>query len=45
MSYAIGVDLGGTNIKVAVISEDGEMLEWSTSESADDASGSWAERI
>lgn len=45
MSYAIGVDLGGTNIKVAVISEDGEMLEWSTGETADDATGSWAETI
>jgi len=27
MSYAIGVDLGGTNIKVAVVSEDGEVLD------------------
>src|SRR5437773_7880137 len=45
MSYAIGVDLGGTNIKVAVISEDGEMLEWSTGETADDATGSWAQMV
>jgi glucokinase len=45
MSYAIGVDLGGTNIKIAVISEDGEMLERSAAETADDATGSWAETI
>jgi glucokinase len=45
MSYAIGVDLGGTNIKVAVISEEGQILQQSTCPTADDATGSWAERI
>ncbi|MEP6913688.1 MAG: ROK family protein [bacterium] len=45
MSYAIGVDLGGTNIKIAVVSHDGEVLEYSTCETADDAAGSWAETI
>ncbi|MBA2705222.1 MAG: ROK family protein [Blastocatellia bacterium] len=45
MSYAIGVDLGGTNIKIAVVSHDGEVLEYSTCETADDATGSWAEMI
>ena len=45
MSYAIGVDLGGTNIKVAVVSEDGEVLDRSAAKTADDATGSWAETI
>jgi glucokinase len=44
MSYAIGVDLGGTNIKLAVISHDGEVLEYLTCETEDNA-GSWAETI
>jgi len=44
MSYAIGVDLGGTNIKIAVVSHDGEVLDHSTCETADDA-GCWAETI
>jgi len=41
----MGVDLGGTNIKVAVVSEDGQILQQSTGETADDATGSWAETI
>jgi glucokinase len=45
MSYAIGVDLGGTNIKVAVVSEDGKVLDRSAAKTADDATGSWAETI
>ncbi len=45
MSYAIGVDLGGTNIKVAVVSEEGEILGRSTSETWDTSAGSWAETI
>jgi glucokinase len=44
MSYAIGVDLGGTNIKIAVVSHDGEVLEYLTCETEDNA-GSWAETI
>jgi glucokinase len=44
MSYAIGIDLGGTNIKIAVVSHDGEVLDHSTCETADDA-GCWAETI
>jgi predicted NBD/HSP70 family sugar kinase len=43
MDYAIGIDLGGTNIKIAVVSHDGEVLDDSTSETADDAAGAWAE--
>ena len=45
MSYAIGVDLGGTNIKIAAISLDGEVLSYSTCETADDGAASWAETI
>jgi len=43
MNYAIGVDLGGTNIKFVVISHD-DVLEYSTCETADEA-GSWPRRI
>ena len=44
MSYSIGVDLGGTNIKIVVISNDGNVLEYLTCDT-DDAEGSWAGRI
>jgi predicted NBD/HSP70 family sugar kinase len=45
MSYAIGVDLGGTNVKVAAVSESGEVLESLTFETRDEPGGTWAERI
>ena len=44
MSYSIGVDLGGTNIKIVVISNDGNVLEYLTCDTAD-AEGSWAGTI
>jgi glucokinase len=44
MSYSIGIDLGGTNIKIVVLSLDGELLDYVTCETAD-ADGSWAETI
>lgn len=44
MSYSIGVDLGGTNIKIVVISSEGDVLEFLTCDTAD-AEGSWAETI
>jgi glucokinase len=44
MSYSVGVDLGGTNIKVVVVANDGELLEYVTCDTAD-AEGSWAETI
>jgi len=44
MSYSIGVDLGGTNIKIVVISNDGTVLEYLTCDTAD-AEGSWAQTI
>jgi glucokinase len=36
MRYAIGVDLGGTNIKIVAVSETGQMLERSTCETHGD---------
>src|SRR2546423_14032781 len=44
MSYSIGIDLGGTNIKIVVLSNDGELLDYVTCETAD-ADRSWAETI
>src|SRR6478672_6636898 len=44
MSYSIGVDLGGTNIKIVVISNDGDVLEYLTCDTAD-AVGAWAQTI
>ena len=45
-SYAIGVDLGGTNIKIAAVSHDGDVLEYQTAETADDVEGgAWANTI
>src|SRR5437762_1728949 len=38
MKYAIGIDLGGTNIKAVAISPAGEILERRTSETNDAAS-------
>ena len=44
MSYSVGVDLGGTNIKIVVVSDDGELLEYLTCDTGD-AQGSWSETI
>src|SRR6266699_2869080 len=44
MSYGIGVDLGGTNIKVVAVSEEGRTLARSTCETQTD-SGSWVDTI
>jgi len=44
MSYSIGVDLGGTNIKIVVISTEGDVLDYLTCDTAD-AEGSWAQTI
>src|SRR5215475_12285835 len=43
--YAIGIDLGGTNIKVAVCSEDGEVLSQLSHETADAPTSPWANTI
>jgi glucokinase len=44
MSYSIGVDLGGTNIKIVVVSIDGTVLDYLTCDTAD-SEGSWAQTI
>ncbi|HYE66924.1 MAG TPA: ROK family protein [Pyrinomonadaceae bacterium] len=45
MSYAVGFDLGGTNIKAVAVTEDGELLEHTTCPTEDDESGTWAEKV
>jgi predicted NBD/HSP70 family sugar kinase/uncharacterized phosphosugar-binding protein len=42
--YAIGIDLGGTNVKLASVSEGGEVLEARSFETRDE-DGRWAESI
>jgi len=44
MSYSVGIDLGGTNIKIVVISSEGNVLDYLTCDTAD-AEGSWAQTI
>src|ERR1044072_7917930 len=44
MSYSSGVDLGGTNIKIVVVSDDGTVLDYLTCDTAD-SEGSWAQTI
>ena len=44
MPYAIGVDLGGTNVKVRAVSEQGEILDRADF-ATHDAAGDWAARI
>ena len=45
MLYGIGVDLGGTNIKIVAVSAEGQILERSTCETQTDSPDSWVERI
>jgi glucokinase len=45
MSYAIGVDLGGTRIKAVAVDEAGEILDQVTSPTRDDASAAWAAEV
>lgn len=45
MNYAIGIDLGGTNIKTVAVNADGEMLEHSSCEVRDEAPGALAESV
>ena len=45
MRYGIGVDLGGTNIKIVAVSEEGQVLERSTCETQTDSPLSWVETI
>ncbi len=45
MRYGIGIDLGGTNIKIVAVSEEGQILERSTCETQTDSPVSWVETI
>ena len=46
MRYAVGVDLGGTNIKAVCVSEAGEVLDQASAPTRDSASqGSWVQTI
>src|ERR1044072_9353160 len=42
MDYAIGIDLGGTNIKAAAVTPSGEVLEQSSAETRDGGGDAWA---
>ena len=45
MRYAIGIDLGGTNVKLAAVSEGGLTLDRAALETHDQPGGDWAKRI
>ena len=45
MGYGIGIDLGGTNIKISTVSEDGLTLSRATHETEADSPGSWIATI
>ncbi len=45
MLYGIGIDLGGTNIKISAVSQEGQTLERSSYETHADSPNSWIETI
>lgn len=45
MRYGIGIDLGGTNIKISAVSEEGQTLERSRHGTETDSPTSWIETI
>jgi predicted NBD/HSP70 family sugar kinase/uncharacterized phosphosugar-binding protein len=45
MRHAIGIDLGGTNVKLVAVSESGDVSDASSFETRDVAGGDWADRI
>ena len=45
MDYAIGIDLGGTNVKLVAVTPAGEVLESASFETRDEPGGDWADRI
>ena len=45
MDYAIGIDLGGTNIKATAVTPSGEVLTESSAETRDDGSAAWAAAV
>ena len=44
VDYAIGIDLGGTNIKAVAANETGEVMAQSDAETRDDGGVAWAGR-
>lgn len=44
-AYAIGIDVGGTNVKAAAVTEDGRILHEDRFETTDNQAASWAPRI
>jgi glucokinase len=45
MSYTVGFDLGGTNIKAVAVTADGALLEKTTCATEDNESAGWAEKV
>ncbi|HKQ53383.1 MAG TPA: ROK family protein, partial [Pyrinomonadaceae bacterium] len=45
MNYAVGIDLGGTNVKAVAVSADGELLEQSSCEVSDAGAAALAEVV
>jgi glucokinase len=45
MRFGIGIDLGGTNIKIVAVSADGRILDRSASETQSDLPASWPKTI
>ncbi len=45
MPYGIGVDLGGTNIKIVAISDEGQILERTTCGTQPNSPAFWVETI
>ena len=45
MRYGIGIDLGGTNIKIVTVSEEGQILERAGCETEKDSPASWVATI
>jgi glucokinase len=43
MRYSLGIDIGGTNVKAACISEHGTLIEWRTAETGGDSA--WREGV
>src|SRR5437879_9105235 len=45
MNYAVGIDIGGTNIKMVAVTLEGEVLTQATELTAEEAHYAWAGRI
>src|SRR6185503_6027146 len=45
MRYAIGIDLGGTRLKSAVVTESGEVIEGTTEDTGHDEIALWTAKV